>query len=130
MVTKLPPQLKLIAAFLTTKKQNHYLRNFCITLYCSYNIRPWFSPLRYCYLFISGEGNSYSVDRTTSSPSRPLTVITSPIHKHAACGDLQQLHSILKQKDVDVNEMLEDGTTPLHCAAESGQEGKQYKLIF
>ncbi|GFN74968.1 cortactin-binding protein 2 [Plakobranchus ocellatus] len=46
----------------------------------------------------------------------------SPLHKACAKGDVSSLQAFLRDKTVDCNQALKDGTTSLHCAAEFNKE--------
>ena len=72
----------------------------------------------------SSEGNSSSID-SNDSPSAPTTpdVHTLPIHKLAATANVNKLYHLIVNENANVNEAMKDGTTPVHTAAESGNEG-------
>lgn len=64
---------------------------------------------------------------SSSVPSLRLSPTTevhgSPVHHMSALGHVDALNKILLQQRGDANKTLSDGTTPLHCAVESNQEG-------
>ncbi|XP_046372893.2 cortactin-binding protein 2-like isoform X1 [Haliotis rufescens] len=71
--------------------------------------------------------DSFSLTLPVSAPSPSSTctvdiVKNSPVHKHAACGDLDLLKTLIVERDADVNLPMKDGTTPIHCTAEGGHE--------
>ncbi|XP_067684963.1 cortactin-binding protein 2-like isoform X2 [Haliotis asinina] len=71
--------------------------------------------------------DSFSLVLPVSAPSLSSTcsvdlVKNSPVHKHAACGDLDLLKTLIVERDADVNLPMKDGTTPIHCTAEGGHE--------
>ncbi|KAK3579051.1 hypothetical protein CHS0354_029909 [Potamilus streckersoni] len=76
-------------------------------------------------------GSSPLFSSSSSSPQSSLSTLatsisfelpSSPIHKYAANGNLESLRKLILELDADVNLPMKDGTTPIHCAAEAGQE--------
>ncbi|XP_041348597.1 cortactin-binding protein 2-like isoform X2 [Gigantopelta aegis] len=53
----------------------------------------------------------------------PYDIRNSPLHKHAACGQVDSLRTLILDCDADVNLPVKNGTTPVHSAVEFGQVG-------
>ena len=72
-----------------------------------------------------------------SAPVRPLSLplapdaTSYPLHTFAASGDLDKMkHYLGSHKQADVNQPMKDGSTPVHAAAEHGQQGTNASCII
>ncbi|CAH1785168.1 unnamed protein product [Owenia fusiformis] len=74
---------------------------------------------------VTGENHPSNIETpSTSHKPAPFPANTNAtlVNKYTSCGDLDNLRRMILEEEIAVNIALEDGTTPVLTAAESGNE--------